>query len=302
MLRELRESDVDAVLEVYRRAWGDGRPIDSNDLRSWLRNPELDSSTLRVLEIDGEIAGYGDVTVADGVVALEVAAPNHWDTFLSWAENEARQAGASRVRALSYTGESLANAAAARGYILWRSAYRMQLDLGMAALDEPALPERIELRPYGDDDADRLLDALNEVFAPDPFFVQLSQAQFRETFLNDPRMDPSLWVLAWGGEDLAGFALGFAGWHGKADVGEVQSVGVRAPWRRRGLGEALVRSTFRLLLARGLRSVTLGVDASNETGAVRLYKRLGMRNTAQYDNWALDLGDRHPRCQSPPRD
>jgi mycothiol synthase len=288
-LRELRESDVDAVLDVYRRAWGDARPIDSNDLRSWLRNPELDPATLRVLEVDGEIAGYGDVTVADGVVALEVAAPNHWDTFLSWAENEARQAGASRVRVLSYTGESLAKAAAARSYFLWRSAYRMQLDLGVAALDEPPLPEGIELRPCGDDDADRLLDAINEVFAPDPFFARLSRPQFRETFLNDPRMDPSLWLLAWDGGDLAGFALGFVGWHGKADVGEVQSVGVRAPWRRRGLGKALVRSTFRLLDARGLGSVTLGVDVSNETGAVRLYERLGMRVSARYDNWALDL-------------
>jgi mycothiol synthase len=289
MLRELRESDIEAVLGLYRRAWGDARPIDSNDLRSWLRNPELDPAALRVLEIDGEIAGYGDVTVADGVVALEVAAPNHWDTFLSWAEDEARQAGASRVRVLSYTGESLANAAAARGYFLWRSAYRMQAELDLTALDQSLLPEGIELRPYGDDDADRLRDALNEVFAPDPFFAQLTRAQFRETLLNDSRMDPSLWVLAWEGEDLVGFALGFAGWHGKSDVGEVQSVGVRAPWRRLGLGEALVRSTFRLLHARGLRSVTLGVDASNETGAVRLYERLGMRISAQYDNWALDL-------------
>lgn len=289
MLRELRESDVDAVLGVYRRAWGDARPIDSSDLRSWLRNPELDPATLRVLDVDGEIAGYGDVTVADGVVALEVAAPDHWDTFLSWAEDEARQADASRVRVLSYTGESLANAAAARGYFLWRSAYRMQIDLDLGAPDQSPLPKGIELRPYGDSDADRLLDALNEVFSPDPFFAHLTGAQFRETLLNDPRMDPTLWVLAWDGEDLVGFALGFAGWHGKADVGEVQSVGVRAPWRRRGLGEALVRSTFRLLHERGLRSVTLGVDASNETGAVRLYERLGMRISGRYDNWALDL-------------
>jgi mycothiol synthase len=277
------------VLEVYRRAWGDARPIDSSDLQSWLRNPELDPATLRVLEVDGEIAGYGDVTVADGVVALEVAAPNHWDTFLSWAEEEARQAGASRVRVLSYTGDSLAKAATARGYFLWRSAYRMHADLDLTTLHQPPLPEGIEVRPYCDDDADRLLDALNEVFASDPFFAQLTPAQFRETFLNVPRMDPSLWVLAWDGEDLSGFALGFAGWHGKADVGEVRAVGVRAPWRRRRLGEALVRSTFRLLHARGLRSVTLGVDASNETGAVRLYEGLGMRIGAQYDNWARDL-------------
>lgn len=289
MLRELRESDVDAVVAVYRRAWGHARPIHADELRSWLRNPEIDSASLRVLEVDSEIIGYGDVTVADGVVALEVAAPNHWDKFLAWAEDEAREAGASRVRVLSYAGESLANAAAARRYFRWRSSYRMQIDLGLAAPDQSPLPERIELRPYGESDANRLRDALNEVFARDPFFAQLTRAQFRESFLNDARMDSTLWVLAWDGEDLVGFSLGFASWHGNVDVGEVRSVGVRSSWRRQGLGEALVRSTLRLLHARGLRLVTLGVDASNETGAVRLYERVGMRIAEQRDNWALDL-------------
>ena len=289
VLRPLRESDVDAVLAVYRQAWGDSRPIHANELRSWLRNPEVDPETLRVLELGGRIVGYGDLAVADGVVALEVAAPEQWDTFLVWAEDTAREVGASRVRVLSYAGESLANAAAARGYFLWRSSYRMQIDLGMAAPGQSPLPEKIELRPYADTDADRLRDALNEVFARDPFFAQLTAAQFRESFLNNAEMDPALWVLAWDGEGLVGFSLGFASWHGNNDVGEVRSVGVRSPWRRLGLGEALVRSTFRLLHVRGVRSITLGVDASNETGAVRLYERVGMRIAAQGDNWALDL-------------
>jgi ribosomal protein S18 acetylase RimI-like enzyme len=33
----------------------------------------------------------------------------------------------------------------------------------------------------------------------------------------------------------------------------------------------------------------LGVDASNETAAVRLYERVGMHIARQADNWALDL-------------
>ena len=289
VLRRLRESDIDAVLAVYAEAWGDSRPIHARDLRSWLRNPEVDPETLRVLEIDGRVVGYGDVTIADGVVAVEVAAPDHWHTFLDWAEDTAREASASRVRVLSYAGNALAKAAAARGYFLWRSYYRMEIEFDSTPPGPPPTRAGIEVRRYRDADVDRLLDAMNEVFRNDPFFARLTPGQFRQRHLHDPGMDPELWVLAWHEAELVAFSLGFAEWHGNPDIGEVRSVGVRAPWRRRGIGEAVVRSTFRALHARGLRRATLGVDASNETGAVRLYKRVGMRVVAQGDNWALDL-------------
>jgi ribosomal protein S18 acetylase RimI-like enzyme len=51
---------------------------------------------------------------------------------------------------------------------------------------------------------------------------------------------------------------------------------VRKPWRRRGLGLALLRHAFGELYLRGERKVGLGVDASNPAGATRLYERAGM--------------------------
>jgi ribosomal protein S18 acetylase RimI-like enzyme len=65
---------------------------------------------------------------------------------------------------------------------------------------------------------------------------------------------------------------------------------VRVPWRRRGLGEALLRSAFDALHARGFRRAGLGVDAENATGAVALYERAGMHVVRRADNWVLDLG------------
>jgi ribosomal protein S18 acetylase RimI-like enzyme len=38
-----------------------------------------------------------------------------------------------------------------------------------------------------------------------------------------------------------------------------------------------------------VRRVGLGVDTENETGALRLYERVGMRAVRQGDNWTLDL-------------
>ena len=51
---------------------------------------------------------------------------------------------------------------------------------------------------------------------------------------------------------------------------------MRRPWRRRGLGLALLLHSFRDFAARGATRVGLGVDAENTTGAVGLYERAGM--------------------------
>jgi ribosomal protein S18 acetylase RimI-like enzyme len=81
----------------------------------------------------------------------------------------------------------------------------------------------------------------------------------------------------------AGYSLN--SWHfsGDPQLGRVGSLGVMPAYRRRGLGEALLRHSFRDFRRRGATRVALGVDSQNETGAVRLYERVGMhlhrRNT-----------------------
>ena len=56
----------------------------------------------------------------------------------------------------------------------------------------------------------------------------------------------------------------------------VHVLGVRRPWRRRGLGLALLLRVFAEFYARGERRAVLQVDSENETGATRLYERAGM--------------------------
>jgi ribosomal protein S18 acetylase RimI-like enzyme len=51
---------------------------------------------------------------------------------------------------------------------------------------------------------------------------------------------------------------------------------VRRPWRKRGLGYALLKQSFALFQARGFKTAGLGVDASSLTNAVALYERAGM--------------------------
>lgn len=57
----------------------------------------------------------------------------------------------------------------------------------------------------------------------------------------------------------------------------MNTLAVRRPWRKRGLGLALLEYGFGMLYGRGDHSIGLGVDLQNLTGATRLYERAGMR-------------------------
>jgi len=85
--------------------------------------------------------------------------------------------------------------------------------------------------------------------------------------------DPGLWFLAWDGNQLAGVTIcrfkGSAGW--------ISTLGVRQPWRKQGLGRALLQQAFSEFYRRGARIIELAVDAQNLTGATRIYERAGMR-------------------------
>ncbi len=289
MLRELREDDADAVVGVYDAAFGDTRPIDAAEIVEWIRNPELKPEWLKVLELDGVVVGYGDIWIQDDELALEVAAPGHWETFIEWAERSARERGLRQVRLFFPAGHELAGIVAGRGYRHWRSAYTMHIDLDDRPLQQPSPPPGIELRAYRPGDEETIRVALNECFADDPFHHDATPSSFSEFHLKRHDFDPELWRLAWAGDELAGFALAYPQSPGEPDLGWVGDLGVRLPWRRHGLGEALLRSAFHELHSRGVRRIGLGVDTENATGALRLYERVGMHSVRQGDNWVLDV-------------
>ncbi|HEY2355209.1 MAG TPA: GNAT family N-acetyltransferase [Gaiellaceae bacterium] len=289
-LRPLRANDVEAVVAIYRRAFGGARPIDAAEILAWLESPDLGEDNLRVLEENGRVVGYGDVSIGDEYVALEVAAPGRWGVFLDWAEATGRKRAVSRVRVADYAPDSgLAGTAAARGYRQWRSAFTMRTDFTDAPPQPGAALEGVVVDTFRDQDGDQLREAINEVFRPDPFFDVLSPERFRTAYLGHRDFDPSLWLLAHHATELVGFVLAFPEALAEPGIGWVESLGVRSRWRGRGIGESLLRSALHALHARGLHGAALGVDGSNETGAARLYERAGMRVIGRIDNWALDL-------------
>jgi mycothiol synthase len=288
LLRELRDEDAQRVAALFVEAFGSARKLDAEEIRSWLRNTELEPGWLRVLDEDGTVVGYGDIWPKGDVVELDAVAPGRWDVFFDWAEQEAAERGLTGVRTQVPHGHQLADVAARRGYEPWRHSLTMEIALdSRPSSGEP--PEGIDLRTYREDDEADLIAALNEAFAEDAFWQEVTPSSFREFYLRSRGFDPELWLLAHDGDELAGFSLGYLERGTDTQLGWVGSLGVRAPWRRRGLGETLLRRSFEVLYARGKRRVGLGVDAQNVTGALRLYERVGMTAVRRSDNWRKTL-------------
>jgi mycothiol synthase len=167
---------------------------------------------------------------------------------------------------------------AAIGYQPVRFSWRMEITL----TDPPqpaSWPKGIELRPYVPGQHDRLVfDAEQEAFAdhwgstPIPYDVWELRKLKRENF------DPSLWHIAWDGEQVAGFSQ----CRTRQGIGWVGTLGVRRPWRKNGLGMALLTHSFAEFHKRRQNVIGLGVDASNSTGATRLYERAGMHVASEF--------------------
>jgi mycothiol synthase len=237
---------------------------------------------------DRAIVGYEEIEFADAPAPAQLDGYVHparkgrgiGTTLLRLAEARARQAGAARLRA---TIESVNHAArqlfAAEGYAPVRHHWRMQIALD-APFGAPAWPSGVAVRTFVPEQDARATHALIEAaFADHWGHVPVAFEDWRRA-LHHADFDPTLWFLAVHDEQLVGTALCFdRAEHG----GWIRNVGVRADWRRRGLGMALLRHAFRALRERGLLSAGLSVDSQSLTGATRLYERAGMHVVERYD-------------------
>jgi ribosomal protein S18 acetylase RimI-like enzyme len=91
---------------------------------------------------------------------------------------------------------------------------------------------------------------------------------------NAPDFDPTLWFLIRDGAEVAAVVRNEPN---RREGGMVAAIGVRRPWRGRGLGRALLLHTFAEFQRRGVNRISLGVDTQNPTGATKLYESVGMR-------------------------
>jgi mycothiol synthase len=267
-------------------------------LRQWFDTPDL---VMLVAELeDGRIAGYADLLdhgnehsrfwidlrVPPGEHGPEVRA-----ALLDAMEARAAELAAAdaSVRVSVPSPDDLAQRLVQdRGYELFRHSFQMRIEFN-GQIATPSWPSGIAVRTFvpGKDDK-AVYEAQQESFADGfepahwPYESWRSWA-FTESF------DPSLWLIAEEGAEIAGVSLCRLDAGAGGELGWIASLGVRRPWRRRGLGLALLLRSFAELRSRGKRGVGLGVDGLNPAGAVRLYERAGMHVVRRFDQFKKQL-------------
>ena len=162
---------------------------------------------------------------------------------------------------------------AAQGYREARHYFTMRINLDHE-LELPVWPDGIGVATFRPEDARAVHAALNEAFAEEWGWHSAPFEEWREHRLEAPHTDVTLWFIAWEGDEVAGVARCEDNRDGGGWVG---AIGVRKPWRGRGVGRALLLHAFAEFGRRGDPHVGLGVDAENPTGATRLYESVGMR-------------------------
>jgi mycothiol synthase len=127
------------------------------------------------------------------------------------------------------------------GYQIVRVTWVMHVDLA-EPIDAPALPEGVTLRPFvRERDAYHVYEAVQTMFRDHWGFVSPPYDVW-QNFMFPPNHQDSLWLVAVAGngspdDPIVGQCLCMH--HQADDMGWVDSLAVRADWRKRGLGSAL---------------------------------------------------------------
>jgi ribosomal protein S18 acetylase RimI-like enzyme len=296
------EADLAGYVAVVNASWAaDGMPLrtgpenEATDLRH--RDGFELETDLVLAELDSGLIGFASASVEredDGgrrhwtsvMLAPAGRRPGLLEALYDWAEEHHRAIAATDPRPdhglwawVADDERWWAGFLAGRGYRSVRWFSEMVRDTLVDLPDKP-LPPGLEVRPVPAAGIRRVLEARDEAFRDHWGHTPMTQADVRAV-IDHPRTDPSLWVVAWDGDEVAGLVV--------VDIlhdenaafglrrGWLRSVATRRPWRNRGLASALCVLAMRGLRDRGYTSVGLGVDTENPTGAYGLYERLGFR-------------------------
>ncbi len=223
---------------------------------------------------------YSDVGISSFLLQKAEECARH---YIPHASPEARITLSTGLPAIDKAGQQRL---AKEGFTRIRRAWRMEIALNEAP-PKPQWPEGIVVRTFISGQEERaVFDAVEEAFRDHWGYMPGNFAQWQHWTVERQVFDPSLWFLACAGNEIAGTSLCE---YQAVDRGWVNDLAVRRPWRRKGLGMALLYHSFGEFYRRGIRNVGLEVDSQNLTGATRLYERVGMHATRQYDTFEKEL-------------
>lgn len=166
---------------------------------------------------------------------------------------------------------------------------RYWFDMTAPTADPPALalPGNLTTRPYSAEDEKALHGAHTEAFADHWGYQRRDLDEWATLTVRSESFLANLSRLAFDGDEVAGYVLAYR----DADPTAVYvgHVGVRRPWRRRGVAGALLASVLAAAARAGYTSAELSVDADSPTGAVSVYERVGFVITSRSVTYVTPL-------------
>jgi len=214
-----------------------------------------------------------------------------WDGLLAWSEMQASKliqpkesasgiVCGSRVLSSDPVAQSVYRS---RGYQRGITETLMRADLASNRLEKPVWPEGIACRTLDlETDLEAYAIALDESFQEEAGYIPLAHDEAirerREEFESfGEYYEPELWLVAVDGKKIVGSVGSFLNHGGDKERSYLYHVFVLPAWRGRGIATALLRKSFQLVHRRGCRFAELHVNSQNETGALELYRGVGMR-------------------------
>jgi mycothiol synthase len=288
----LAEEDVGSVLELsYFDAPRDGRLLWSPDGELVASGTVVCTPSARQWRIglSGTVRpswrgrGIGTALVKWQVErGLEVAAERLREAVLpAWLEVEAPEEDTSRNALFAEHGFSPVR-------------YYLEMRRPLAEpIPDVAVPRGLSLVPFDPARDAAVRDAHNEAFLDHWGSTGLDAETWAMWVSGHHEFRPDLSFIVLDGEEIAGYAmnsvhpkdwptLGFTeGW--------THQLGVRRPWRGRGVARALLHATFTAFVAEGLEFAALDVDAENPTGALALYSGMGYARDRCRVAWGRDV-------------
>jgi mycothiol synthase len=269
---------TELVVAVESSLYGTKMFSEEDLLEEWA---ELDvEQNARVVGEGERIVGYGAIHESGGIGRTEGyvhpdALGRGIGTMLAAElEENATRAGVRTIHASVFEADAPGRRLfESRGYRAVRVFREMRIVLD-APPPAPQWPEGLRVVPFDPaHDAADFHAADEEAFAEHWGHTPRDFEEWSKRSLASDRFDPALWCVVRAGDEIVAGSISTAGSYGG---GFVHALFTRRPWRKRGVGAALVADAFARLWERGERSIGLGVDAENDTGAFRLYERAGM--------------------------
>ena len=174
------------------------------------------------------------------------------------------------------------------GYGAVRVFRELRIDLEVPP-PAPEWPDGLRVVPFDPErDAPEFHAAHQEAFADHWDYTPRDLEPWSKSHLKSERFDPTLWCVVRAGDQIAAGTICTGDTYGG---GFIHALFTRRPWRKQGVGAALLSDSFGRFWERGEHSVGLGVDAASDTGAFRLYQRAGMAPVVGWVMYEKQIGD-----------